>query len=264
VYLDPRPAVSELGRIYPPEYHAFNFDAEHFGLVYRVRARLEARRLLAALEGLPISAHVLDVGCGDGFHLDLLRQYGPLQWHLFGVDIDSRAVTAASSKELNVHQGSVLDLDLPADFFDAVLLIATIEHVADAPAVLRSVRRLLRAGGRVVVVTDNTDSLDFRLAKRRYWGGYHFPRHWNLFNRRSLTLLAEQSGFKVRSMRTLVSPVNWTYSVRNALDDLGAPPWLVRRFTLGSPVALAAFTVFDLVHKLAGRGALLQAVLVKP
>jgi hypothetical protein len=41
-----------------------------------------------------------------------------------------------------------------------------------------------------VIVTDNTDALDFKIFKGGYWGGYHFPRHWNLFNRKSLTKLA--------------------------------------------------------------------------
>ena len=53
---------------------------------------------------------------------------------------------------------------------------------ADPAAVLRAIRRVLRPGGRLLIVTDNTGSLDFSIAKRRHWGGYHFPRHWYLFD----------------------------------------------------------------------------------
>lgn len=45
VYLNPRPAITELDQIYPADYHAFEFSAERYGLVYRVRRKLEARRL---------------------------------------------------------------------------------------------------------------------------------------------------------------------------------------------------------------------------
>ena len=38
----------------------------------------------------------------------------------------------------------------------------------------------------------------------------------------------------------MVSPVNWVYSVRNALDDWGAPRVVVEWFSLESPVPLAA------------------------
>jgi hypothetical protein len=59
----------------------------------------------------------------------------------------------------------------------------------------------------------------------------------------------------------MVSPVNWVYSLRNALDDWGAARSVVDWFSLRSPVPLAAFTVFDWFHTVAGKGALLRAVL---
>src|SRR6185312_14914581 len=163
----------------------------------------------------PMGARILDVGCGDGFHLDLLRTHGPSDWVLEGVDLDKRAVAAGSSR---------------------ALMIQTIEHVGHPPGVLAATKRLLKPGGRLMIVTDNTGSLDFRLACRRYWGGYHFPRHWNLFNERSIRLLVAKIGFEVFLFETIVSPVNWTYSVRNALDDVGAPRWLVKQFSLNTPV----------------------------
>jgi hypothetical protein len=55
--------------------------------------------------------------------------------------------------------------------------------------------------------------------------------------------------------------VNWVYSVRNLLVDLGAPQWIYDHFDLESPVSLAAFTLFDAANALAGKGALLNAVL---
>lgn len=264
IYLNPRPAVAELPRIYPPEYHAFDFSAERYGFVFRVRRRLEARRLLGLARGLPSDARILDVGCGDGFHLRLLRDFGAAGWSLEGVDASERAVAAARAAGLRVHLGTIQDVMLSPASYDLALLIATIEHVDDPAEVLAAVRDVLRPGGRVVVVTDNAGSLDFRLAGARHWGGYHFPRHWNLFDRRTLSLLAERSGLRVERMETVVSPVNWVYSIRNALVDYGAPPWLVERFSLRAPAALAAFTVFDTIHQLAGAGALLRAVLVRP
>ncbi|HRH45113.1 MAG TPA: methyltransferase domain-containing protein, partial [Pyrinomonadaceae bacterium] len=144
------------------------------------------------------------------------------------------------------------------------LLIQTVEHVASPPELLANVRKILRPGGRVVIVTDNTDSLDFKLFKRRHWGGYHFPRHWNLFNPLTLKKLADKTGFEVERLTTQVSPVNWVYSVRNSLSDRRAPRWLVEQFSLKSPVSLGIFTIFDTLNNLAGRGALLNAVLKRP
>lgn len=261
VYLDPRPAATELDRIYGPDYHAFAFTPEEFGLVHRVRRRLEAWRLLRACAGLPPDARVLDVGCGDGFHLDLLREHGPPTWRLHGVDSSTRAVDAARQRGLDVELARVEDLLIPEGSVDLALLIQTIEHLADPRAALVAIRRVLRPGGRLVIVTDNTRSPDFTLFHGRYWGGYHFPRHFCLFAPEPLTRLAAAAGFRVASLGTIVSPVNWVYSIHNLLADLGAPRRVVGWFTLRSPLALGVFTVVDLGFKLLGRGALLRAEL---
>ncbi len=264
VYLNPRPQASDMETIYPPEYHAFDFSEKDYGFVHKVRSRLEAKRLLASCGSLPAEARILDVGCGDGFHLRLLGEYGNKTWSLEGVDLDRRAVEAAERSGITVHYGSVDELDLPEDHYDLIFMIQTIEHVERPDVVLRSVYRLLKPGGRLVVVTDNTGSIDFGLFKRRYWGGYHFPRHLNLFNKLSLTKLAEKVGFSMAEMTTIVSPVNWVYSIHNTLVDKQAPGFLINRFTLRSVASLSAFTLLDILLQKANRGALLQATLRKP
>lgn len=264
VYLNPRPAETEFARIYPDTYHAFAFSESSFGFVYKVRRRLEAKRLLGVCRGLPANARILDVGCGDGFHLGLLREFGPSGWRLEGVDLDERAAAMARQHGLSVHVGTVQDLPLERSAYDFALMIQTIEHVSSPPEVLSAVHALLKPGGRLLIVTDNTDSLDFTAFKSRHWGGYHFPRHFNLFNRRALSRLAAKCGYEVEAIRTIVSPVNWSYSVRNTLDDYGAPRWLVEQFSLKTPITLGVFTIFDTLHQLAGRGALMQAVIRRP
>ena len=264
VYLDPRPSASEFERIYPANYHAFDFSAEDFGFVHKVRSRLEAKRLLEWCADLPDDARILDVGCGDGFHLNLLKKYGKPGWTLEGVDIDRRAAEMAERSNLKVHTGSLEALDLPANSYDLAFMIQTIEHVEHPEKILAAAREVLKPGGKLVVVTDNTDSFDFKFFKGSYWGGYHFPRHWNLFNRRSLTDLAAKTDFEVAELATVVSPVNWVYSIHNALVDWRAPKFLIDRFTLKSTVSLSIFTSLDILLQKIGRGALLRAILRKP
>jgi 2-polyprenyl-3-methyl-5-hydroxy-6-metoxy-1,4-benzoquinol methylase len=264
VYLDPRPAASEFETIYPPTYHAFDFSKKEFGFVYNVRCRLEARRSLKRCRHLKNNARILDVGCGDGFHLGLLRQYGNKTWKLEGVDLDQKAVKAATRAGLDVHLGRVQDVNLPQHSYDMVFMIQTIEHLEDPPQVLETVFGLLREGGQLIIVTDNTGSIDFNWFKSGHWGGYHFPRHFNLFNRNSLSKLARDVGYDVKDLTTIVSPVNWVYSIHNYLVDHKMPQWLINRFTLKSSFSLFVFTVLDFVLQKFGRGALLQATLQKP
>jgi SAM-dependent methyltransferase len=264
IYLNPRPDPSEHSRIYPPTYHAFGFTPSRYGLVYRVRRRLEARRLLPWCAGLSSGARILDVGCGDGFHLRLLRDFGDSGWSLEGVDASNQAVEAGAAQGLTIHRGRLEDLDLPDGSYDLVILIQTLEHLDDPPAVLRGIRRLLRPGGHLGIVTDNTASIDFRVLGNRYWGGFHFPRHWYLFSPSTLRRLCDKTGLEVVRLETQVSPINWVYSLRNRLVDRGAPRWIADRFRIEEPLTLAAFTLLDMACVVAGRGALLRAFVRRP
>jgi SAM-dependent methyltransferase len=264
VYLTPRPAPDEAARTYPDHYHAFQFRPAEYGFVYRVRRRLEARRLLRWCRGLPPDARILDVGCGDGFHLGLLREFGKPGWRLEGVDADGRAVAPARAAGLTVHHGSVEAAGLPAESYHLILMVMTVEHLPDPLATVRAVAGLLAPGGRVVVVTDNAGSPDFALFDGRHWGGYHFPRHTYLFDRTTLVRLGEAAGLAVERVATAVSPVNWVYSLRNWLDDWGGPRWLVSRLSLRSTLALGAFTLFDMPLAALGRGAILHGLFRKP
>ncbi len=264
IYLNPRPVISEFKRIYPPSYHAYNFSENNFGFPYRVRSRIETWRLLHDCRRLPDNARILDVGCGDGFHLSLLAKSGKKNWSLEGVDIDKHAIDAATRKGLRVYRGRIEEVDLPEESYDLIFMIMTIEHLERPDRTLYSIKRLLKKGGRLVIVTDNTNSVDFTFFKEHYWGGYHFPRHWNLFNRHSLQKLAEKTGFEVMSLKTIISPVNWVYSIHNAFVDRGKPKWLVDSFTLRSSFSLTFFTVLDFILQKFGRGALLKGIFRKP
>ncbi len=264
VYLNPRPTLADMETIYPADYHAFDFSEEDFGIVHKIRSRLEAKRLLEYCGPLQDGARILDLGCGDGFHLRLLREFGNKTWQLEGIDLDRRAIEAAERAGLDVKFGSVESLDLEPESYDVIYTIQTIEHVERPDEFLAALSRLMRPRGRLVIVTDNTDSVDFGLFKKGYWGGYHFPRHLNLFNKASLSKLAQKTGLLVEGLTTIVSPVNWVYSIHNALVDKRAPRFLIDRFTLKSVVSLSAFTLLDMIFQKAKRGALLRATLQKP
>lgn len=258
VYLDPRPSIEELDRIYPSTYHAFDFSAERFGLVYRVRERLEARRILKWAGDLGNGARILDVGCGDGFHLDLFARFGDPAWIVEGVEPDTRAADVARAKGLTVHGTTLQDAEITDGTIDLALLVQTIEHVPDPVELLTLIGRKLRPGGRLVVVTDNVGSPDFRIFGSRHWGGWHFPRHWHLYDRDTLGRTATRAGLEIDAIETMLSPVNWVYSVRNLLVDLRAPKAISRHLSLEGSAGLAIGTMVDGVMTLAGRGALLR------
>lgn len=84
---------------------------------------------------VPRDAQVLEVGCGTGIVTDALRARG---WNVTGVDL-ARPAAEADARTYLMHGTDALTW--PARLrssFDVLALFDVIEHVADAPAFLRS------------------------------------------------------------------------------------------------------------------------------
>jgi SAM-dependent methyltransferase len=99
---------------------------------------------------------VLDVGCGDGRHLEYLaRTLSPES--LFGVEVSQ--VRVGRVRELGFRCEKVDGPVFPfaAASFDAALLFEVIEHVppGEAPALLTEIARVLRPGGTLIGSTPN-------------------------------------------------------------------------------------------------------------
>jgi hypothetical protein len=80
-------------------------------------------------------------------------------------------------------------------------MIQMCEHVADRRGDMRRVFDLLRLGALAIGETPSTDCLDVAIVKTRYWGGYHFPRHFNLFNPTGFRWMLQEEGFEIDSIR---------------------------------------------------------------
>ena len=143
---------------------------------------------------------LLEVGCGSGMYLDLMRALG---WkHVVGVDFSEKAVRQARDVlGLDVRLGELQAVGLESQAFDAVSVSHTLEHVADPVAFLGEIRRVMRPGGRLAVVVPNLESL----CARRFgacWVGLDPPRHLADFTSRSLATAFARAGLAVESIRT--------------------------------------------------------------
>lgn len=135
---------------------------------------------------------LLEVGFGNGATLARLSELG---WDVAGVEFDAVSVNLARSLGLNVDLGSIEDAAYPAETFDAVVASHLIEHLPDPARFLRESRRVLKAGGRLILTTPNASSLGHRWFAAN-WRGLEPPRHLHIFGPKALINLAVQAGFK--------------------------------------------------------------------
>jgi SAM-dependent methyltransferase len=102
---------------------------------------------------------VLDAGCGEGYGLRMLAEAGASR--VVGVDLEApviahvRATYAAHEPRIEAHTAELLQLPLEDDEVDLTVSFQVIEHLHDIPGYLRSLRRVTRPGGQVVIATPN-------------------------------------------------------------------------------------------------------------
>ena len=262
--LSPRPSETELPRIYPANYYAYDFTGKK-SIGYMVKALLDRRSAGAYLKYAASPGNVLDVGCGDGRLLQTFAELGVPAERLHGVELDARAVEAARAHGFRVEQKRFEDVDYPDGFFQVAVLQQVIEHVPDPRKMIEKLGRVMAPGGAVILETPNTASWDHGLFEKRYWGGYHIPRHFFLFNKRSLRRLVGECGLEVRAVRSLASPMFWIHSFHHAMAEKRFPAFLRRMFEPypPRPFALALFTLVDTVGKLFGATSNMRLVAVK-
>lgn len=157
-------------------------------------------------------ASLLDVGCGNGDFLARASEMGISAW---GCDPDPKAINCCAERGIDAFCGDVWDARLKEASFDAVTMSHVIEHVQDAPALLRRTYALLRAGGMLWLALPNPASVGLRLFGAS-WSGLHPPFHLVIPSQSVLNAWLVDAGFdSVRYLRRgIQSDGLWNESVR--------------------------------------------------
>ena len=105
-------------------------------------------------------AHVLDLGCGNGELLSLLRQYKSAR--VQGIELDEEQMHACVESGLTVLQGDIESglVDYPDQSFDYVILNQIMQEIKKADYVISE---SLRLGRKVIVGFPNFAHLSARL-----------------------------------------------------------------------------------------------------
>jgi 2-polyprenyl-3-methyl-5-hydroxy-6-metoxy-1,4-benzoquinol methylase len=153
--------------------------------------------------------NVLDLPAGPGYLLKDLKQIGfngiageiDDQLHVFS-DLEYRKVDMTAR------------FDFPSESFDYVVSIEGIEHIENHFAFIREVRRVLKPGGKLVLTTPNSSSLESRL--NFFLSGFHqlaekpipldtkniYFEHINPIPFHQLYFICEKSGLRITDLKT--------------------------------------------------------------
>jgi len=141
--------------------------AQHFDRTFGTNPAENYERFFVPFIGGPLAAdlvreadlrpgeRVLDAACGTGVVARLAAaQVGP-DGEVAGLDVNpgmlAVAATVAQDPSIEWHEGSVEEMPLADDAFDAVLCQLSLQFVDDRPRALRDMRRVLAPGGRLTL-----------------------------------------------------------------------------------------------------------------
>ena len=112
------------------------------------------RRASVRLANVPEQGRLLDLGCGTGdMAAEALRQYPGR--HVLAMDFTPAMLEVGRRRACAVRDwtaGDALRLPLPDGTFDAVISAFLLRNVADLQQSLKEQRRVLKPGGRVVIL----------------------------------------------------------------------------------------------------------------
>jgi ubiquinone/menaquinone biosynthesis C-methylase UbiE/DNA-binding transcriptional ArsR family regulator len=118
----------------------------------------------SALADKPIRA-LLDLGTGTGRMLEL---FAPDIERGLGLDLSLDMLALARARldraglqHCSVRHGDIYNLALPRDSFDAVIIHQVLHYLDDGPRAIREAARVLRPGGRMLVVDFAPHDLEF-------------------------------------------------------------------------------------------------------
>jgi ubiquinone/menaquinone biosynthesis C-methylase UbiE len=141
----------------------------------------------------PKGKKLLDIGTGPGYLLECAREVG---FDCRGTEISSESAEDAEKKfPGKIHSGNLREANYPDNFFDVVTMTDILEHLSNPPETLAEVRRILKPGGNLLIISPNSNSWTRKIFGKR-WFQYKYE-HVYYFNRKSLKYLANSCNFSL-------------------------------------------------------------------
>lgn len=181
----PLPLTPGLERRIRDSFEAAATDEEHFPST--IDPRIEHVRLLVReFSALP-QPRIADIGCGKGRFARVLAAELPGS-RLVCSDV-SLNMLAHADPPLAPCAASMTALPFRDSSFDAAYATESLEHAVDIPVAVAQICRIVRPGGRIVIIDKNKD----------HWGKLQTPEWERWFGREELEGLLARHCRQVRS-----------------------------------------------------------------
>lgn len=239
--LDPRPKKNDLNIIYPSNYHSYILTKEEKKLFditfFRKKAAFSRFTNAYNFKKLEKKTKILDIGCGNGWMLDLLKEFYGNNAITYGTEINKNVCEAAKKRGHLVKYGLDPFKLFKNEKFDVINITHVIEHLSEPFLLIKDCFKILKNGGIIIIETPNYDSMDrkiINLFDKGSWGGFHFPRHWYLFCEQTVKKISREiTNLNVEKVSYFPSPTTWIWSMNNLIQNK-----IKRKINLFDPIKI--------------------------
>lgn len=97
------------------------------------------------------NASIIDIGCGEGMLLKLLRKEYP-SLAMTGIDIEPTVLTLQDKVQADIRVMSVTDMKFPDKSFDVAFCLDTLEHIPqkELESGVSEIKRILKTNGKLI------------------------------------------------------------------------------------------------------------------
>ena len=253
IWLNPKPGKNTLNIIYPATYYAYNYENTINPIAQKGKEILDSFKMREILNSTKKSVtSYMDVGCGNGRFLKFMEKEKTEipKSKLYGIDLDKKSLESLIKEGYQVFSSRIEDCNsISKNQIDLITMFHVIEHIEDPKSILKKVKEWLSPGGIFAIETPNTESLDAKLFKSGFWGGYHIPRHWHFFKEETIKKILTSCGYEIVSVKYQTGHSFWMFSFHHMFKyGKNKFPLLAKMFdpfsSSGLPL-LIAFSGFD-------------------
>jgi SAM-dependent methyltransferase len=177
---------------YPPKFYWLNEgcsgEVDWQTIIQRRSRQLVSKA--AWLDKFP-QGRLLDIGAQKGEFIWFMQERG---WVVEGVELDNNV---PNPKNMPIRYGNFLEMNFPEDSYDVITFWAVLEHVYYPMSFIERAAKLLKPGGRLIVLVTNLNSIQARLYRAD-----DYPRHLTIFTEKSAKLMCKKNGLRVTHVST--------------------------------------------------------------
>ena len=223
IFVNPQPSKKELLKHYPEKkYYSLNKSSKGgsemksiLQRVYYSKQNYFLKILLLLFKPFINSVKIipggrfLDVGCGSGELLSLMKEYN---MECYGLEPGKFDKELAENKGTKIFNGNLEEANYLKEYFDVITMNHVLEHVENPTDTLKELKRIIKPDGTLIIGVPVSDCLAYSIFGES-WIALDVPRHLYTYSKETLVRYARKADFKVEKIRYNSGPLQFAGSL---------------------------------------------------